>query len=192
MHRRITPSFVKEPTGTIQVLEVGFILFTPEEIQVTDFKVGPEVAGGVTIGIPGVIRSELVVRQPFHHVILGNVGRVCGNELLSFGPEIRDTLRCIEQVDSKAVSDVVVLHVPENIVVDIAEKLNLGLHAPVVAEVVEDRMLVKHSTVPSAHQMIGHLVTILDALLLQHLRRLVEGIHVDPVRNRPMLLGYFL
>lgn len=174
------------------MFEVGLVLFAPEEVQVTDFEIGPEVAGGVTVGITGVIRSELVVRQPLHHVILGNVGWVRGNELLGFWPETRDTLRCIEQVDGKAVRDVVVLHVPENIVIDIAEKLDLGLHTPVVAVVAEDRMPVEHSTVPSAHQVIGHLVTILDTLLLQHLRRLVEGIHVDPVRNRPMLLGNFL
>lgn len=192
VNRRITPSLVEESTSAVQVLEVCLVLVTPEEIQVTDFKVRPEVAGGVTISILGVVRPQLVIRQPFHHVVIGDVGGVRGNELLGLRPELRDTLRRIEQVDGETVCGVAVLHVPENIIVDIAEVLDLRLHTPVVAVVLEDRVLVKHATVPAAHQVVGHLVTVLDALLLQHLRRFVEKVHVDPIGNRPVVLGDFL
>lgn len=146
------------------------------------------MAGRVSIRVSGVVRAELVVRQPRHHVVLGNVGRIRGNETFCLRPEVRNTLGRIKQVDGKTVSDVVVLHVPENIVVDIAEVLHLGLHTPVVAVVLKDRMLVEHAAVPSAHQMVGHLVAVLDALLLEHLCRLVEKVHIDPVRDLPMFL----
>ena len=41
----ITPAFVEESASTIQVLEVRLVLFAAEEVEIADFKVGPEVAG---------------------------------------------------------------------------------------------------------------------------------------------------
>lgn len=48
-------------------------------------------------------------------------------------PKVRDTLRCVEKVDREAVGLVAVLHEPEDIVVNVAEELDLGFNAPVVA-----------------------------------------------------------
>lgn len=44
MNRRIAPTLVEETTSSVQVLEVGLILLTAEEVHVTNLKVGPEVA----------------------------------------------------------------------------------------------------------------------------------------------------
>lgn len=171
------------------MLKVSFVSLATEKVQVTDLEVRPEVTGGVAIRISGVIGTELIIRQPSHHVVLGHIRWVRRDELFGFGPQIGNALRRIKQVDGKPVRDVVVLHIPEDIVVDITEELDLGLHTPVVAIVFQNGVLVKHATVPSAHQMVGHLVTVLDALLLQQLRRLMEDVHVNPIGDLPMLLG---
>jgi hypothetical protein len=82
----ITPAFVEEPTGAIQVLEVGLVLFAAEEVEIANFEVGPEVAGGVSIGALGMPRTSHVIRNPLPHVVIAEVRRVGGEESLSLGP----------------------------------------------------------------------------------------------------------
>ena len=47
-----------------------------------------------------------------------------------------------------------VLHVAEDIVVDITEEFDFGLDAPVVADVFEGRVVVEEAAVPPAHLMV--------------------------------------
>lgn len=133
MDRGVTPSFVEEATSVVEIVKISRIFIAPEEVHVANFEVGPEMAGRVSVGIAGVFGSELIVSQPCHHVIIGQVGRIRGEELLCRWPKFRDTLWCVEKVDRETVCLVAVLHVPEDVVIDIAEKLDLGFNAPVVA-----------------------------------------------------------
>ena len=186
---RITPAFVEEPTSTVQVLEVGLVLVAAEEIHVTNLKVGPEVAGRVTIGNLGVFRTNSVFRNPVQHIVLAQVGGVCGQELLGLGPESADGLRGVVKVDGETVGLVAILHVSEHVVVNIAEELDIGLNAPVVTVVLEGLVLVKHSAVPAAHLVVGDLRRVLDVLFLQNLGGVLEELHADPARDGPMFLG---
>lgn len=70
---RITPSLIEEATCTIEVLEIGLILLTTEEVQITNLKVRPEVACGVPVATLGVPRTSLAIRDPFPHVVVTQV-----------------------------------------------------------------------------------------------------------------------
>ena len=50
--------------------------------------------------------------------------------------------------------------------------------------------MVEHAAVPSAHLMIRDLITILHIVLLKNFRRLLEKVHVNPRRSRPVILWY--
>ena len=166
---RITPAFVEETTGTIQVLEVGLILLATEEVHIADLKVGPEVAGGVSAATLGVLGARLIIRDPLPHVVLAQIRRVRSQELAGLGPKGLDGLRGVVKVDGEAVGLVSVLHVAEYVVVNIAEELNLGLDAPIVTVLLERGVLVEHAAVPPAHLMIGDLRSVLDVFLLKNL-----------------------
>lgn len=166
MNWRIAPPFVEETTSPVQVLEVGLILLTAEEVHVANLKVGPEVACRVSIGPLGVLRANLIIRDPLQHVIFVQVRGIRGHELLGLGPEGLDGLRSVVEVDSEAVGLVVVLHIPEHVVIDVAEELDLGLNTPVVTIVLQRRVFVEHAAVPTAHLVVRHLRGVLDILLL--------------------------
>lgn len=65
-----------------------------------------------------------------------------------------------------------VVHVAENVVVDVAEEVNVWFNSPIVPIILKRGMLVEHSTVPSAHLMVRLLVHVLHLLLFKHLHRL--------------------
>lgn len=77
-----------------------------------------------------------------------------GQELGRLGPQGRQGMRVVVQGDGEAVRLVVVLHIAENVVVDIAEEVYLGFDAPVVADILKSGMLVEHATVPATHLMV--------------------------------------
>lgn len=83
-----------------------------------------------------------------------------------------------------------VLHVPENIVVDVAEEVHFGLDAPVIADVFQGRMSVEHSGVPAAHLVVGDFVAVLDLLFGENLGGFLEKVVVDPVGDGPVVFGY--
>lgn len=151
---RITPSFVEETTCAVEEVEILLILLASEEFHITNLEVRPKVTGRVSIRCLRVIRA-LIVRQPVPHVIVREVVGMRREELLRRRPQSWYTLRSIEQVDREAVGLVVILHVPEHIIVNVAEELNLGLDSPVVAGILEGWMFVEHATVPTAHLVVG-------------------------------------
>ena len=54
-------------------------------------------------------------------------------------------MRGVVQVDGEAVSLVAVGHVAEHVVVNVAEEVDLGLHAPVIARVGKGRVMVEEA-----------------------------------------------
>lgn len=48
-------------------------------------------------------------------------------------------------------------------------------------------MLVEHATVPAAHLVVGDLISVLETLLFQELRRFLEEVHIDIIRDLPVL-----
>ena len=174
------------------MLEVRLILLATEEVQIADLEVGPEMASGVSVAALGVFGTSHVICNPLPHVVVAQVRGVGGEETLSLWPKRRDTLRGVVEVDGEAVGLVAILHVPENIVVNVAEELNVGLNAPVVTVFLKSRVLVEHAAVPATHLVVGDLRAVLDVLLLQNLGGFLEELHVDPARDFPVFLGHKL
>ena len=179
MHRRIPPPLIKEPPRAIEVVKVIFVRLTAPKGQIANLKVRPEMTGRIPVRGLGAL-ALLVVRQPAHRVVGVQVLRVRGQELARLGPERRDALGRVVQVDGEAVGLVVVLHEAEDVVVDVAEEVHLRLHAPVVLRVREGRVLVEEAAVPAAHVVVGDHVGVLDFLLLQHAGGFLEEVGIDP------------
>jgi hypothetical protein len=67
--------------------------------------------------------------------------------------------------------------------------VHVGLDAPVVAYVLEGRVLVEEAAVPTAHLVVRQLAGVLHAVLLEDLGRLVKDLIVYPRRGVPVLGG---
>ena len=171
---RVAPALVEEAAGAIEVLEIVLVSPAAPKGHVGDLEVAPEVAGGVAVGLDVVVRAAGAVLEPFAGVVRALVFRVGGEELERFGPEGGDALRRVVQVDGEAVRFVPVGHVPEHVVVDVAEEVHLGLHPPVIPRVRQRRVVVEQARVPAAHLVVRHQVAVLDVLLLEHLRRFLK------------------
>lgn len=180
MHGCVAPALVKEATCTIEVLEVSFVGWRAPELHVGDFEVGPEVAGAVTVGNFVVFGAPFTIGDPAHGVVFGKVFVVGGEEFDGFGPEGGDGLGRVVNVDGKAVGLVVVAHVAENVVVDVAVEVDMRLDTPIVLHVLECRMVVEQTAVPPAHLVVGFHAGILNVLLFQDLCALFEQVSVDP------------
>lgn len=80
------------------------------------------------------------------------------------------------------------MHVSEDIVVNVAEEMNLGLDSPVVPCVLERRVLIEEATVPSTHLVVGDHLGVLHTLLLQELGRFIVVLSIDPGGGVPMFV----
>lgn len=111
-------------------------------------------------------------------------------KLYRLWPHAWDRPWVIVQVDGKAICLVVVLHIGEDVVVDVAEKVDIGLDTPVVASVSQRWMLVEEAGIPTAHLVVRDFGRVLDFLLLEELGGFAEEVVIDPRGNLPVLLGY--
>ena len=187
MNGRIPPPFIEEAAGAIEMLEIIGVGGRAPEVEVTNLEVAPEMTGGVAVCFTIVIRPMKFIGQPAHGVVGMDVFRVGGQEFDRFGPESRDALGTVVDVDVEAVRLVVILHPTKDVVVDVAEEMNLGLHSPVVSHIGQCGMSEEKAAVPPTHLMIGTLRGVLYVLLLQDLNGLVIQLSIDPVRHRPVL-----
>lgn len=110
------------------------------------------------------------------------------NELVRLGPQRRDRFRGVVQGYGEAVCLIIVLHVTEYVVVDIAEEVNIRFDTPVVLNILQCGMLVEESAVPSTHLVVRNFIGILDIVLLENLDGFLIQILVDPRWCIPMLV----
>jgi len=108
------------------------------------------------------------------------------HEPLRLGPQRWYGLGCIVKVDGKAVGFVAVLHIAENVVVDVAEEVDVGLDAPVVAGIEEGWVVVEEAAVPAAHLVVGVQVTVLYVLFFEDFGGFFEEVVVDPGGDGPV------
>ena len=180
MHRRVPPPFVKEPPRQIQRVEIVFVRLAAPKLHIRDFEIAPEMAGRVAICLLVVDRPLLAVLQPTQGAVVVDVLRVLGHELERLGPEGGDGFGGVEQVDGEAVGFVVVGHVAEDVVVEVAEEVDFGLHAPVVAGGGQGGVFVEEAAVPAAHLVVGREVGVLHFLLFEDVGGFFEEVPVDP------------
>ena len=174
MHRRITPSLVEEPTRTIQMIEIILVRLTPPERHIRNLEITPEMTRTVSIRLIIMLWSPLAIRQPLHRIIFMKYFRMPRHKLHGLGPKGSNRLRRIVKVDREAVGLVVVRHVAEDVVIDIAEEMDFGLDAPVELCVFECWVFVEETTIPAAHLVVGFHGPILDVLFFEDFGRFIE------------------
>ena len=114
---------------------------------------------------------------------------MCCHELFSLWPQGWYGLRCVVKIDGEPVGLVVVIHPAENVIVDVAEEVDLWLHAPIIADVFKGWVFIEHATIPAAHLMIRYQWAVLNLLLFKHLGGLIKEVAVDPRGYCPVLFG---
>lgn len=154
MNGCIAPSFIEETALPVQVVKVVFVFLAPEKLHVANLKIRPEVTGGVSVCLLRVVRSPRAVCQPLQHVIFRQVLGMCSEEFLGGGPESRNARGSVKEINRETIGQVAVFHVPEHVVVDVAEELNLGFDTPIIAVFLECRVSIEHAAVPAAHLMV--------------------------------------
>ena len=188
MHRRIPPPLIKEPARPIQMVEIILIRLTPPKLHVSDFEIAPEMTRRISIRFFIMFRSALLILQPRSR-ILGVVFQVFGvgfGETHCFGPQRGDGFGIVVEVDGEAVGFVVVLHVAENIVVNVAEEMHFGFDPPVVAYVFEGRVTVEETAVPATHLVVGDHGAVLGAFFGEHAAAFAHEVGVYPVGDYPV------
>lgn len=143
MDRRIAPALVEEASRPIEMLKVILVGLTAPKVHVSDLEIAPEMAGRIPMRFGIVNRPPLVVLDPILCIIRVEVFRMRRKEPFRLGPQGRYALGCVVEVDREAVGLVVILHVAEDIVVDLAEEVNFGLDAPVIFDILESWVLVE-------------------------------------------------
>lgn len=176
----ITPSLVEETTSPVEILEVISISRRPQPVKRTDFKVTPEMA--VVIILPIVIRDKLQA------VAFNNVMWVLGHELLGGFPESWNGFLVFVQTEGKAVFLLVLFHVEEWIVVDVAEELDGGFDTPVKFIVGEEFVFEEETRFESTHVAVGDGITIDDFSLSHVLTNSGSFVLINPFGEAPVFL----
>lgn len=171
------------------MLEVVLIRLTPPKLHIRNLEITPEMTRRVPLRLDIMLRPPLTIRQPLPRIILHLILRMRSQKLQRLRPQSRQALRRIVQVHGEAVRLVVVLHVAEDVVIDVAEEVDFGLDAPVVADVRQRGVPVEHARVPAAHLVVGDEVAVLDLLLLEHGGGFGEEVVVDPGGDGPVFFG---
>lgn len=171
------------------MVEIVLIRLAPPKLHIRNLEITPEMARAIPIRIRIMQRPPRLIRHPIQRIIPMQILRVLREEFLRFGPQRGDGFGVVVEVDGEAVGLVVVVHVPEDVVVDVAEEMDLGLHAPVVAGVGQRGVFVEHAAVPAAHLVVGDEVGVLDALLFEHDGGFFEEGEVDPGGDVPVFFG---
>jgi len=152
--RSIAPAFVKEATSPVQMIKIVLIGLAAPEIHIGDLKVAPEMTRRIAVGLLVVVGTADLVGQPIHSIVGMDILGMISQKLESLGPQSWNRLRRVIEIDSEAVGFVVIAHVAEHVVVDVAKEVHLRLNAPVVLNVFQGGVLVEHARVPAAHLMI--------------------------------------
>ena len=183
----VAPSLVEKASSAVQMRKVILICLAAPEIHVCNFKIAPEMACTVSVCFAIVLWPQFAVDEPIQCVVFMEVLWMRGEEFDGLRPKCGDRLRRVEYIDVEAIGFVVVLHVMENVVVDVAEEFDLGFDAPIVADVFELRMMIEHATVPPTHLVIRNFVGVLHVLFLEYFDRLLVDIIIDPGWDGPVI-----
>ena len=189
VNRCVAPPLVEETPRAIQMLEILFINFTPPEFHICNLEITPEMTCRIPIRLIIMLWPSLAIRQPLLGVVFDFILRVRGQKLLRLRPQRGYRLRRIVQINRKPVGFVVVFHVAEDVIVDVAKEVDFRLDAPVVADVGQRGVVVEHAGVPAAHLVVGDFAGVLDVLLFEHFGGFFKEVVVDEGGDVPVLFG---
>lgn len=107
----------------------------------------------------------------------------------SVWPKGFDRFGGVVEVDDPAIGLVVILHVAEYVVVDVAEEVDLGFYAPVPADILQGWVMIEEPRVPTAHLVVRSHSGVLNTFLSKDLSGLFHKVIIDPCRLLPMIGG---
>lgn len=141
----------------------------------------------VTYKVALVVGLATIVTEEGHGVALGNVLRVVLHELGNAVPKSGDGLEILVKAEHEAVLLLVLVHVAEGVVVDVAVELDARLDTPVVVVVHHKGLAEKEAGLETAHVAVADAVTVDDLALSHVLANLLGLLLVDVGRERPVL-----
>lgn len=186
MNRGITPSLIEKPSGTVEVFKVSLIRLSSPESHIGNLKVRPKVASRVTIRLPVMFGSILTIRKPPHRIIRMNIFRMLRKKLQSLRPKSFNRLGGVINVDNETIALVIIFHVSENIVIDVAEEVDTGFYTPVPTVILERRVVVEATGVPATHLVVGVHARVLDAVFDEEIGGFTHELGVDPGGDVPV------
>jgi hypothetical protein len=136
-----------------------------------------------------VVVVACLVQQPIQLRIRMKHIRVLGYEVTSLSPETGKGASVVEDIHVEAVLDLVISGKAEDIVVYVAEEMNIWLDAPVELVVLQSWVLVEETAVPAAHLVVGKHVAFADADMVEVGERVHVAVFVDPFWCRPVFDG---
>lgn len=136
-----------------------------------------------------VVCVTSVVTQEGHGVVGVDMLWMVFDEFLCAFPQGGNGLDVFIQTQNEAVLFAIVLHELERIVVDVAEQFNTGFNAPVVLELMQQRVSKKEARFESAHVSVADGITIDDLPSAHILSDLLCLFLVNPRGEGPVLGG---
>jgi hypothetical protein len=186
MNRGITPSLIEKPTRAIKVFKVSLIRLSSPESHIGNLKVRPEVTSRVTICLAIMFGSILTIRKPPHGVVWMNIFRMLRKKLQSLRPKSFNRFRGVINIDNETIALIIIFHVTENIVVNVAEEVDTGFYTPVPPIVLERRVVIESSGVPATHLVVGVHACVLDAVFDEEVGGFPHELGVDPGGDVPV------
>ena len=114
----IAKAFIVKSASLVKPVEIFFVWFATPEVERTNFEVGKELAVVVFIAIRGIEEpSEICFR-------VDEMRMSCGKSSCSC-PEGGEGACIVEDVHVEAILHIVITHESENIVINVAEIMNL-------------------------------------------------------------------
>jgi hypothetical protein len=181
VNRSIAPTLVEETAILVKRLEIVGVSLGAEPFKAADLKVGPEMALVVVL--------TTVITEETHGIVGRDMLGVVLHELLGASPEGRNGVDVLVKRENKTVLLVVLVHDTEGVVVDVAEELDGGLNTPVVLVVHHEFLSEEEARLESAHVTVADRITIDNLSLVHILTDLAGLLLVNPLRERPVLLG---
>ena len=118
MYRSVSKSLIIEASSSVQPVKVFLIRFAAEEVQVPNLEVREELAIVVISAIVGV-KQPVQVGIRVYQLWMGV------DERAGARPEGRERAGVIKDIHVEAVLHVVIAHEAEDVVVDVAEEVDL-------------------------------------------------------------------
>ena len=132
------------------------------------------VLKALTYHVAVIVRVATIIAQKSHGVTLGNVLRVCLHKFLGALPQGWNSLDVFVETEHETVLLLVIRHKLEDIIVDIAEKLDAWLDSPVPLVVHHQGLTEKETRFEAAHVTVTDRVAI-NNLLLCHILANLSG-----------------
>lgn len=136
------------------MVEVVLISFASPKLHICNFKITPEMTCAIPVRLFVVLWSRLAVGEPLYRIVVVQILWMRGKEFGRLWPEGRYRFWCIIKVYVESISLVVVLHISEDVIVDVAIELHFGFNAPIVSYILQGGMVVEQTTVPATHLMV--------------------------------------